>query len=135
MLQAGAPFPPVTLPSSKGGSVKLADMFPVSATVVAVIPREDRNAWLEAVAERISEWLLDQYVNVYLILDVPPEEARTLCDLHGIQAPVLCDEGSSLYPDAEGFYRVNPEGIIEAALGPDSETPGFEGLFAGWEPK
>ena len=116
MIPVGDPFPTMTFPSSKGGDIDLRDIFAQGPSIIGVVPRDDRPAWLEAAARHTSDWLLGKFLNVYLVLNVEPAEARRLCDEYGIQAPVLCDTDGILGPHAEGFYRVSAEGAVEKAV-------------------
>jgi hypothetical protein len=116
MIPPDNPFPTMDFPSSKGGNVDLRDVFAKGTSIIGVVPHQNREAWLEAAAKQITDWMLNKFVNVYLVLNVTPEEARRVCDEYGIQAPILCDVDGVMGPDAQGFYRVNGEGTIEAAV-------------------
>ena len=110
-------FPARPLPSSKGGTTDLAEAFVKGATIVGVLPKSEAPAWLEAISERFVEWMMYRFWNVYLILDVTPEDARFLCDTYGVQATILCDTEGAYLPGAAGIYLVNPQGAIEKAVG------------------
>ena len=89
----------------------------MGTTIIGVVPREKRESWLEAAAEHTAEWLLEDFANVYLVVDENTQGAREIAERYGLQAPILCDAESSLFPKAEGFYRVDAAGIIEEAVG------------------
>jgi peroxiredoxin len=121
MLTIGDPFPQICLASSKGGTVNLHAVFSGGTTIVGIIPREVRDVWLEASAERIYSWMINAFVNVYLVLDTPSQEARELCDTYGIQASILCDTAQQFVREA-GFYRIGTDGVIEDAVSLDEGT-------------
>lgn len=129
MLPIGQPFTTIKLPSSKGGVVDLQEVFPLGTTVVGVIPRSGSEQWIEAASRHIDHWLLQEYVNVYLITDAGREEAVHLCERYGILAAFLLDEAGALYPQGEGFYRVDAAGVIEAAVGVDEGPHQLGRLF------
>ena len=129
MYPVGQPFPATHLPSSKGGTVNLQEMFVLGSTVVGVIPHADREQWIESASLQVDYWLLEEYVNVYFIIDASKEEAQRLCERYGILDPFLLDDEGRLYPDGEGFYRIDAEGVIEAAVGHDDGPHHLERLF------
>lgn len=128
MFQPNEKFPTRPLPSSKGGTTDLADTFGKGTTIVGVIPQPEAAKWLEAVSERFVDWMMYRFWNVYLILDVPPEDARFLCDTYGVQATVLCDTEGAYLPGAAGIYRVGSAGVIEKAVSIDGGTEGLAAL-------
>ncbi len=130
MFAIGTQFPDLTLPSSKGGTVRLGEVYARGPLVLAVVPRNKRSMWLDEISRRITKWLLQEFVNVYLIIDVSQGEARDICDDFGIQAAILSDDQLAVYPAGEGFYRLNEAGGIEAAVAADEELSALDRLFA-----
>ncbi len=115
MIAVRTPFPARRLASSKGGNIDLAEIFARGHTVVGIVPRARQERLLEAAAARVAHWLLEDFVNVYLIVAAEPAEARALCDRFGIQAPLLSDPSGEYGDGDAGFYLVAPGGTIEAA--------------------
>ncbi len=128
MLNVGDPFPLITLPSSKGGTVAIRDILVKGPTVVGVIPPEDRDLWLDAAERMTYQWLMEKFVSVYLVVDITPEAARAKADEYGILASLLCDQQGILLPQAAGFYFV-VQGLITAALRPENGPEGLAKLI------
>lgn len=129
MLNAGDPFPPVSLPSSKGGTVAIRDILAKGPTVVGVIPADGQNAWLAAAERMTYHWLMEKFVSVYLVVNLSPGEARAAADEHGILASLLCDQAGILLPRAAGFYFVQ-EGRITARVRPEDGPAALAQLIA-----
>jgi hypothetical protein len=128
MLNVNDPFPTRPLPSSKGGTTDLKDVFAKGTTIVGVIPAAQAGPWLEAVSLHFVNWMMERFWNVYLILDVTPEEARFLCDEYGVQATILCDNEKIYLPNLQGVYKISAEGVVEKALGLESGSAGLADL-------
>lgn len=129
MLNPGDPFPLVSLPSSKGGTVAIRDILVKGPTIVGVIPSDEQNTWLEAAERMTYHWLMERFVAVYLVVNLSPEEARAAADEHGILASLLCDQTGILLPRAAGFYFVQ-EGVITARVLPQDGPAALARLIA-----
>jgi peroxiredoxin len=127
VLNVGDPFPHVTLPSSKGGTVALRDVFLKGPAVVGVVPPEARNTWLAAAERMTYHWLMEKFVQVYLVVDQSPAEARAAADEHGILASLLCDREEVLIPRDVGFYLVR-DGIVASVVLPEEGPAALGGL-------
>ena len=116
MLPPGTNFPQVKLPSSKGGVTDLGEALLKAPAVVGIVPVRDE-AWLSAVADYAYGWLMERFLNVYLVVDSPPSESRLLAETFGLQIPLLSDNQGLLLPAQAGFYLVSPPGVIQKGFG------------------
>lgn len=116
MLPLGSNFPLLQLPSSKGGITNLGDALQKAPAIVGIVPVRDE-AWLTAVSDYAYAWLMERFLNVYLIVDCPPSESRLLAETFGLQIPLLTDAEGLMLPAHAGFYLVTPPGVIQKGFG------------------